>query len=652
MEPSKTDLRLLLFIVFLFPIFTIAQDLSVRSPNGKVEARIRIGKTVSYSIYYNGSPVVPDSVVALTIRGHADIGANLRILNTDERKIDEVVTVPVPGKRRNLRNSCNEMEIGFQGNYGMIWRVYNGGVAYRWTTDLPGPITVSNERVDINLDPNDVLTYPEETDLFSHNEALYFNYKPKELKTKLGSLPLLISNPSGLKLWVSEADLYDYAGMWVQGNNGKGLKAVFPNYPSKESESSATDLKVAERADFIAQTTGKRQFPWRVFGLGEQDKQLLDNDLVYLLSEGTKEDFSWVRPGKVSWDWWNALTLYGVDFKSGVNFDSYKYFIDFASKYGLDYIIMDLGWSKPEDPLSVNPAVKLPELLDYAKSKNVKVILWVSWIPLNRNMEAILDRFQEWGVSGVKIDFMQRDDQKAVNFYERAAREAAKRKLIVDFHGSYKPTGLSRKYPNVLSYEGVRGLEHSKFDATVTPQHDVTFPFIRMAAGPLDYTPGAMLNSTRKTFSADADRPMSQGTRGHQLAMYVVYESPLQMLADSPSNYLREPESMEFLSAVPTVWDETLALDGKIGDYVVIARRSVDGEWYVGGMTNWTPRRLEIDLSFLDDGEYSAQIFQDGPNANRMAADLQKVLSTVRKGDKLSIDLAAGGGFAIRITKK
>ncbi|MEP6848751.1 MAG: glycoside hydrolase family 97 protein [Acidobacteriota bacterium] len=652
MEPSKTDLRFLLLVVFLSPIFAIAQDLSVRSPNGKVEARIRIGKTVSYSIYYNGSSVVPDSAVALTIKGHADIGTNLKILNKNERKIEEVVTVPVPGKRRNLRNSCNELEIGFQGNYGIVWRVYDRGVAYRWTTDLPGQITVSNERVDINLDPNDVLTYPEETDFFSHNEALYFNYTPKELKTKLGSLPLLISNPSGLKLWVSEADLFDYAGMWVQGNNGKGLKAVFPNYPSKESETSATDLKVAERADYIAQTAGKRQFPWRVFGLAEQDRQLLDNDLVYLLSEGTKEDFSWVQPGKVSWDWWNALTLYGVDFKSGINFDSYKYFVDFASKYGLDYIIMDLGWSKPEDPLSVNPDVKLPELLDYSKSKKVKVILWVSWIPLNRNMEAILDRFQQWGVSGVKIDFMQRDDQKAVNFYERAAREAAKRKLTVDFHGSYKPTGLSRKYPNVLSYEGVRGLEHSKFDATVTPQHDVTFPFIRMAAGPLDYTPGAMLNSTRKTFSADADRPMSQGTRGHQLAMYVVYESPLQMLADSPSNYLREPESMEFLSAVPTVWDETLALDGKIGDYVVIARRSLNGEWYVGGMTNWTPRQLEVDLSFLDDGQYSAQIFKDGPNADRMAADLQKVLSTVRKGDKLDIDLAAGGGFAMRITKK
>ncbi|MGH9819517.1 MAG: glycoside hydrolase family 97 catalytic domain-containing protein, partial [Pyrinomonadaceae bacterium] len=371
---------------------------------------------------------------------------------------------------------------------------------------------------------------------------------------KLASLPVLATTETGIDLWISEADLYDYAGMWVQGNSGKGLRAVFPNYPASETRQSERDLRVTQRADYIAQTTGKRSFPWRVFGLAAQDKELLDSNIIYLLSEGTTDDFSWVRPGKVSWDWWNALNIYGVDFKAGLNTETYKYYIDFAAKYGLEYLIMDEGWSKADDLLSINPAINMPEILAYAKQKNVGVILWVPWIPLDKNMDAVFDAFQKWGVKGVKIDFMQRDDQKVVNFYERAAREAAKRKLVVDFHGSHKPTGMNRKYPNVLSFEGVKGMEHSKFDSLVTPEHDLTIPFIRMVAGAMDYTPGAMLNATQKSFQPDADRPVSQGTRCHQLAMYVVYESPLQMLSDSPSNYLREPVSMEFLSAVPTVW--------------------------------------------------------------------------------------------------
>jgi len=650
---SRHTIKIFILLAFLLtPASLFAQEMVVRSPNGKAEVRVRVGKTVSYSIWYNKKTVVTDSAISLSVKGNASIGVNPKVIDKQERKVDQTVTSIVPVKRRQIRDVYNELRLRFEGNYGLVWRVYDNGAAYRWTTDLPGRITIANEQAEINLNSKDTFLFPEETDFYSQNERDYFKYKTKELKTRLASLPVLVNSIAGVKLWISESDLYDYAGMWVQGSGGKGLQAAFPKYPLKEVQETVTDLKVTERADYIAETAGTRQFPWRVFALEESDKGLLDNELVYLLADDTKEDFSWVRPGKVSWDWWNALTLDGVDFKPGLNTATYKYYIDFASKYGLEYIIMDEGWSKNDDPLSINPDINLPELIAYAKQKNVGIILWVVWGTLDRKMDPVLDKFQQWGVSGIKVDFMQRDDQKAVNFYERTARETAKRKLLVDFHGAHKPTGLNRKFPNVLTFEGVKGLEHSKFFQTVTPEHDLTIPFIRMAAGPMDYTPGAMLNSIRKGFAVNEKRPMSQGTRGHQLAMYVIYESPLQMLADSPTNYQKEAVSMEFLSAVPTVWDQTVALDGKVGEYAAMARRADNGDWYIGAMTNWKGRTLDIDLSFLSNGNYEAQIYQDGPNAEKVATDLQKLTQAVKKGDRLRIKMAAGGGYAARLVRK
>ncbi|HKX84460.1 MAG TPA: glycoside hydrolase family 97 catalytic domain-containing protein, partial [Pyrinomonadaceae bacterium] len=457
----------------------------------------------------------------------------------------------------------------------------------------------------------------------------------------------------GVRLWISEADLYDYAGMWLRGNNGKGVRAVFPNYPLKEEKSKDRNLKVTERAEYIAQTNGPRRFPWRVFGLAERDTDLLNNELVFLLSEDAQEDFSWVRPGKVAWDWWNANNIYGVDFKSGINTATYKYYIDFASKHGLEYIILDEGWSKTtEDLLAFNPEIDLPELFDHAKKKNVGIILWVLWLPLEKDMDRILDEYQKWGVKGIKVDFMQRDDQKLVHFYERTAREAAKRKLLVDFHGAYKPTGMKRKYPNVLTSEGVKGLEHNKWSKDITPEHDLTLPFTRMVAGPMDYTPGAMMNASEKEFQIIFNRPMSQGTRSHQLALYVIYESPLQMLADSPSNYLREPEAMRFLSVVPTIWNETIPLEAKIGEYMAVARQASNGDWYIGAINNWNEREFEIELSFLDDGNYEALIFQDGANSARVTSDFRILTNIVKNGDRLKVKMAPGGGFAAHLHRK
>ena len=356
-----------------------------------------------------------------------------------------------------------------------------------------------------------------------------------------------------------------------------------------------------------------------------------------------------LKPGKVAWDWWNWNNIYGVDFRAGINTETYKYYIDFASKYGIEYVILDEGWYKLGNLLNVVPEINVEELVTHGKAKNVGIILWVIWKTLDDQLEEALDQFVKWGVKGIKVDFMQRDDQWMVNYYYKIAREAAKRHLVVDFHGAYKPTGLIRTYPNVLTSEGVRGLENSKWSKDdPSPGHNVTIPFIRMLAGPMDYTPGAMINATTEQFQPIFNRPMSQGTRCHQLAMYVVYESPLQMLCDSPSNYLRELECMEFLSRVPTVWDDTRVLDAKIGEYILLARKS-GNDWYVGAMTNWTARELEVDFSFLDAGNYNIEIYQDGINADRNAMDYKKVVRTVAKNEKLNIHLAPGGGWIARL---
>src|SRR5215217_6140483 len=372
--------------------------------------------------------------------------------------------------------------------------------------------------------------------------------------------------------------------------------------------------------------------------------------MVYLLAKPSQvQDTSWIKPGKVAWDWYNGNNIYNVDFKSGINTQTYKYYIDFASRYGIEYVILDEGWYKLGNLLEVVPEIDIEELVAYGKKKNVGLILWMVWKTLDDQFEAAFNQAEKWGVKGLKIDFMQRDDQLLMNFYHKVCREAARRRLLVDFHGAIRPATMSRTWPNLVNVEGVRGLEQTKWSKFANPEHNVTLPFTRMFLGPMDYTPGAMLNAQQKSWAKVFDRPMALGTRCHQLAMYVVFESPLQMLADNPSNYLREPESMEFLSAVPTVWDETRALDGRIGDYVLVARRS-GRDWYVGAMTDWTARELEVDFSFLPEGSFRMDSYQDGVNANRFAGDYKKVSGRADRTTRLKIRLAEGGGWAARLS--
>jgi alpha-glucosidase len=440
--------------------------------------------------------------------------------------------------------------------------------------------------------------------------------------------------------------------MWLKGAGPCKLSGVWPQYPAEEKLIRDRDLYVTTVKDYIARTGGTRSFPWRTFVISPTDGGLLESTLVYQLGAPTRiQDTEWIKPGKVAWDWWNDNNIYGVGFRAGINMETYKYYIDFASKNGLQYVILDEGWYKLGNVLDVVPGLDIKALCEYGKSRNVGVILWVVWKTFQDQMDKALEMYSEWGVKGVKVDFMQRDDQKMVNFYYEAARKTAEHHMLIDFHGSYKPDGLNRTYPNALTREGVKGLENNKWSLDITPKHDVTLPFTRMVAGPMDFTPGSMVNKEKGDFRIVYTRPESQGTRVHQMALYVVFESPLQMLADSPSNYLKEQECTDFISKVPVVWDDIKVLEAKVGDYLLIARRS-GKEWFIGGLTNWDPREFHLDLSFLEKGSYVIDIFQDGINADRFAQDYKHTTIDAEQSSVMVIPLAPGGGWVAKITPK
>ncbi|MFC2123634.1 glycoside hydrolase family 97 catalytic domain-containing protein, partial [Bacteroidota bacterium] len=483
-------------------------------------------------------------------------------------------------------------------------------------------------------------------------ESLYDEEKISEFREdSLAFLPLLVDVGNGKKVVIMEADLEDYPGMFLDKNStNKGFKGVFAPYPLKEKQV-RINLIPTERADYIAKTAGTRKFPWRGIIISEQDKELLDNDFVQKLASPCRiEDISWIEPGQVAWDWWNALNISNVDFKAGKNTDTYKYYIDFAASNNIKYIILDGGWSRFGDLTKTQPQINLLEIIEHGNRKGVGVILWAGWVPLLKQMDEVFSLYSEMGIKGFKIDFIDRDDQPAVASTYEIAEKAARNKLLVDYHGIFKPTGLQRTYPNVVGYEGVKGMENVKWANEDVPRYDVTIPFIRMVAGPMDYTPGAMRNAGKRNFRPINSNPMSQGTRCHQLAMYVIYEVPLQMLSDNPTIYMREQECTDFITKVPVTFDETVPLNSKIAEYVAIARKKGD-KWFVGAMTNWDPRELTLDFSFLDEGEYKAAIFKDGINADRQASDYKKEILTVKSSDKITIQLSAGGGWAARLEK-
>ncbi len=647
----------LLAIILLFTLSSVenANEYKLFSPDKKLELRVVVGITVSYSISMQGSDLILPSNISMKINDGLILGADPVVKNSKESVINQTLTPLIRQKYASIIDNCNELTLNFENNYSIIFRVYNDGIAYRFKTNFEKELTVFSEQAEFNFGKDYKIYFPEEVSFHSHSEREYLNLPISQITSKrFCSLPVLVDFDNGLKAAISEADLEDYAGMYLTGSdlNPKQLNGLFPKFSLRDSVKGDRNLFVAQRADYIAKTSGKRNFPWRVIVVSQKDGDLIESTMIYKLAKPADKnsDFSWVKPGKVAWDWWNANNIYGVDFRAGINTATYKYYIDFASKYGIEYIILDEGWYKLGNLLQVAPGMDIDEIVSYGKKKNVGVILWMSWLTLNDQLEEAMNQFVKWGAAGIKVDFMQRDDQWMVNYYYKIAREAAKRKLMVDFHGAYKPTGLYRTFPNVVTSEGVRGLEQSKWGDWANPLMAVTIPFIRMFAGPVDYTPGAMINANKINFKPIFTQPMSQGTRCQQLAMYVVYESPLQMLSDLPTNYYREPECMEFLSAVPVQWDDTKILDAKVAEYVLAARKN-NGNWFIGAITNWSPRDLTIDFSFLPEGEFKLELWRDGINADRNANDYKKISQTVDKNSKLTVHLAPGGGLAGIIRK-
>ena len=642
---------LCVIVIFMAAITGVAQSsYDLHSPDNRIELRIRTADRVHYDVLLNGRALLENCTLALDIE-HKKLGLAPKVLDAKQRSNDQIIRPTVRQKFAQLRDLYNELRLTMDGGYAVTFRAYNEGVAYRFETSLPQQqVKVYDEESNWNFPQNSIVYYPQEDSFFSHNERKYTPQHLSEIiPAYIASLPAVVDAGEGTKVAIAESDAHDYPGLWLKGTGGNGLAATFPPYPLKEKLERDRDFRVVEAADYIAATSGTRTYPWRVVGIAEKDGDLITNPIVWLLESPSQvQDTSWIKPGKVSWDWWNANNVYGVDFKAGINTDTYKYYIDFAAKYGLPYIILDEGWYQLGNVLDVVPDINMEELTAYARQKNVGIILWVVWKTLDDQLIPALDQYAKWGVKGIKVDFMQRSDQIVMNFYERVSRECAKRKMLVDFHGDQKPASMTRTWPNLINAEGVRGLEWSKWSAEAEPEHNVTLPFTRMFLGPLDYTPGAMRNASKTKFAPIAGQPMALGTRCHQLAMYVVYEAPLQMLADSPTNYLREPESMEFLSQVPTEWDDTKVLDARIADYILVARRN-GKDWWVGAMSDWTARELDVDLSFLGDGNFAMDAYQDGVNADRAGSDYKKTTSRVTKSDKLKIHLAPGGGWAAHI---
>ena len=645
------------FVASLFQLFPVnpislaARSVMLESPEKRLQVLIEVGDSVRYSVRIDGDRVIAPSEIGLEIDGPEQGSGPFDIAAIKHCEIDEQIVVAVPRKRNEIQDHYKEVDIEFTSGLGLCFRAYDEAVAYRWETNMPGQITVVSEKVTFTFEDDVPLWFPREDSIITPQEPLYERLSIGNISSgDLASTGLLAGLPKGRKAFISEADLRDYPGMFLRGGDGSRhcLVGKFARVVNEDALGNPQKSK-RRREPFLAMTSGTRTFPWRVILITDEDRQLLESEIIYKLASPCQlEDTSWIKPGRVAWEWWHAMNLTGVDFKTGLNTTTYKHYIDFAAEYGIENILLDAGWSEEEDLLSVSPEIDMQEILRYARERNVGVILWAAWRELNQQLIPALDQFQEWGVQGIKVDYMNRDDQWMVGFYERVARETAQRRLLVDFHGSYKPTGLRRAFPNVITREGVRGLEYSKGSDSITPVHNVTLPFIRLVCGPMDYTPGAMRNGNGRNFAPMPYRPMSQGTRCHQLAMFVIYESPLQMLCDSPSNYRREPECMEFLAAVPTVWDETHALAGKVSDHVAVARRNGE-DWFVGAMSGNEARDLEIQLAFLPGGQYLLKAWQDGVNADRHAEDFRVFETQVTSKSTLPVRLAPGGGWVALI---
>ncbi|MEN2400506.1 glycoside hydrolase family 97 protein [Flavobacterium sp. MC2016-06] len=656
-----------LFFTLFFLNFSSAQkkqDFVLISPNGKIKVTIAVNDKITWSILHEKDIVLAPSAMSLTLDQNEILGKNAVVINSKKETINTSFESPFY-KKKSVQNHYNQLILNFKNDFSIEYRAFDDGVAYRFKTKKKKDITVKSEEVVLNFDQDYSTLMPYVRDLrnpkdpfISSFEAHYENKKISEFaKDTLAFLPFLIDYKNHKKAVFLEANLEDYPGLFVTNTSSKsGFEGRFSKYPLQEKNGGFNNINrlITERADYLVKTKGTRNFPWRIIVISEKDSDLANNDMVQKLSEPSKiKDISWIKPGKVAWDWWNDWNIYNIDFKAGINTQTYKYYIDFASKNKVEYVVLDEGWSLEEDIMKHNPNVDLEALFAYGKERNVGIILWSSWMALTKNTDGILKNYADLGIKGFKVDFLDRDDAKMVNSVYDIAQKAADHKLLLDFHGMYKPTGIQRTFPNILNFEGVKGLENNKWTPNDdVPTYDCSIPFIRMIAGPMDYTPGAMRNATKSEFKPSHSNPESQGTRCHQLALYTIFEAPLQMMADSPTAYMKEQESTDFIAKTPTTFDETQALDGEVGKFVSLARRK-DATWYLGAITNWDSRDLTIDFSFLEKGKkYEAEIFSDGLNADKAAVDYKREIIAVDATTKLKYHLASGGGLATIIQPK
>ena len=628
------------------------------SPDGTLKVEISAGNELAYQVMHGNDTILSHSNIGLVLENGTIVGKTPRITGERRRKIKDNIESPFY-RFKEFVATGNELDLKLKGGFGIIFRAYNEGVAYRFYTTQSSDIIIKEEQAEFNFKEDYTAYLPYTTNDKKPMAMAYQNVYDitplSKAQPKLAFLPVTVDCGS-VKLTLLESDLEAYPGMFVQSQQGKyGLKGVFAPYPAK------TDFYpwrkqeyVTETTDFISRSRGSRSYPWRVLAITEKDTDMPVNNLVYALASPNRiGDTSWIKTGKVAWDWWNDWNLKGVPFKAGINMDTYKYYIDFASRNGLEFIVLDEGWYAPKsgDMLTVIPELDLPELIAYGKSKGVEIVLWTVFNVLDSQLEAACKKYADMGIKGFKVDFLDRDDQTAVEMVYRIAEMTARYKLTLDLHGIYKPTGINRTYPHIINFESVFGMEEVKWTDIKNnmPLYDVTFPYIRMMAGPVDYTPGAMRNATKADWRAMYYTPASMGTRCHQLAAYIVHDSPFTMLCDAPTNYLNEQECVDFIASLPVEVDSTFIASGELGKYIVTVRKK-DVNWYIGGMTNWDERDVQLDFSFLPEGvSYTAVLFKDGVNANKQAEDYRKETIRIDKDSRLTLHLASGGGFAMKL---
>ena len=655
--------KLLLFVLISCSVSAKSASvdtLKVSSPDGKLMVKIWMSDHLYYSVQLRNSIITGTSVIDLIPVGQKALSEQNRIVSHKLNQVKSQIVVPVPERRKVITDNYNELVIKFKQPYEVKFRIYDEGIAYRISTLFKDSIFIKNEVARFSFLNNPSVYFPQihkksNADIFHTSfEELYPLLTMSSIPdSAIAFSPVLVTPSQNPKIAITESDLRDYPGMFLKGTGSEALEGILAPFPLEEKDTHEfySQAIVTKRANYIAYTAGTRNLPWRILMIAPHDKDLPVNDMVYKLAEPSAiSDISWVHAGKCTDEWIININLFHVPFKAGVNTASYKYYIDFAKRFGFDRIMMDAGWSDNNDLFKIIPEINMDTLAAYAKSQHIKLSMWTLASTLNRQLDSALILFNKWGVDFIMTDFIDRDDQKTVNFFERVARACAAHKIMIMYHGAYAPKGFNRTYPNAVTREGVLGSEYNIWSDKVSPRHDLTLPFTRMLAGPFDYEPGFLNNATKSGFRNIEGMPMSFGTRCHQLSMFVVFDNPIPIFSGNPSQGYQEPEFMELLGSVPAGWDETLVPEAKVGEYIITARKK-NNDWYIGGLTDWTSRDFSLSLDFIGEGKFTATFCKDGINADKFAADYAITSFEANKHTILPIHMAQGGGFMLKLRK-